>query len=140
MVFEKVSYAYNDGVASYQINYKGYQFFGVAQCHSEDMDFANERVGLTIAEARAVMKVLRFVRDTEIIQQIKILKHLYSNIETSQFHNPKSHESRRIRSQIRALERELEAINNAIADEKRFIKDYVDGKDKLYKRLRAKNQ
>ena len=140
MVFEKVSYAYNDGVASYQINYKGYQFLGVAQCHFEDMDFANERVGLTIAEARAVMKVLRFVRDTEIAQQIKILKHLYSNIETSQFHNPKSHESRRIRSQIRALERELEAINNAIADEKRFVKDYIDGKDKLYKRLRAKNQ
>ena len=140
MVFEKVSYAYNDGVASYQINYKGYQFLGVAQCHAEDMDFANERVGLTIAQGRAVMKVLRFVRDTEIAQQIKILKHLYSNIETSQFHNPKSHESRRIRSQIRALERELEAINNAIADEKRFVKDYIDGKDKLYKRLRAKNQ
>ena len=140
MVFEKVSYAYNDGVASYQINYKGYQFLGVAQCHSEDMDFANERVGLTIAEARAVIKVLRFVRDTEIAQQIKILKHLYSNIETSRFHNPKSHESRRIRSQIRALERELEAINNAIADEKHLIKDYNYGKDKLYKRLRAKNQ
>ena len=78
MVFEKVSYAYNDGVASYQINYKGYQFLGVAQCHSEDMDFANERVGLTIAEARAVLKVLRFVRDTEVAQQIKILKHLYT--------------------------------------------------------------
>ena len=140
MVFEKVSYAYNDGVASYQINYKGYQFLGVAQCHSEDMDFANERVGLTIAEARATMKVLRFIRECEVKPQLKILKHLYSNIETSQFHNPKSHESRRIRSQIRALEAECAEITNAIADEKAFVKDYINGKDKLYKRLRAKNQ
>ena len=140
MVFDNVNYAYNDGVSSYQITYKGYNFLGLAECHNDDMDFANERVGLTIAEARAVIKVLRFMRDTELVPQIKILKHLYSNIETSQFHNPKSHESRRIRSQIRALERALESVNNAIADEKKFIKDYIDGKDKLYKRLRAKNQ
>jgi tRNA U55 pseudouridine synthase TruB len=37
-------------------------------------------------------------------------------------------------------EKDLAAINNAIADERKFLKDYIDGKDKLFKRLRAKNQ
>jgi len=38
------------------------------------------------------------------------------------------------------IEKELAAINNDIADEQKFIKDYIEGKDKLYKRLRAKSQ
>jgi hypothetical protein len=45
-----------------------------------------------------------------------------------------------LRSQIRAIERELAVISNSIADEQKFLKDYIDGKDKLFKRLRAKNQ
>ena len=139
MVFDNINYAYNDGASTYQITYKGYNFIGMAECHNDDMDFASERVGLTIAEARAVIKVLRFIRDCEMQPQLNILKHLYSNIETSHFHNPKSHESRRIRSQIRAIEREIKSLNNTIEDEKNFIKDYINGKDKLYRKLRAKN-
>ena len=34
---------------------------------------------------------------------------------------------------------ELEEINNDIVEEQKSLKDYIDGKDKLYKRLRAKN-
>ena len=54
--------------------------------------------------------------------------------------NPKSYEAKMLRNQIRALEKELTTLNNEIADEQKFIKDYINGKDKLYKRLRAKNQ
>lgn len=137
-----IEYAYDEkyGWARCLVGYKGMTFEGGAACHPEDKDFSNERVGLTIAEARANIKAMRFIRDYEIKVELNALKHLYSNIETSKNHNPKSHESRRIRSQIRALEHELEAINHDIEDEKQFIKDYIDGKDKLYKRLRAKNQ
>lgn len=137
-----VDYAYDKekGWARCLVSYNGMSFEGGAVCHPEDMEFANERVGLTIAEARANIKVLRFIRDHEVKLELNALKHLYSNIQTSKNHNPKSHESRRIRSQIRALERELTEVNNMIADEKHFIKDYIDGKDKLYKRLMAKSQ
>lgn len=137
-----VEYNYDEkcGQAKCLVSYNGMSFEGCATCHPEDAEFANERVGLTIAESRANIKVLRFIRDHEVKLELNILKHLYSNIQTSKNHNPKSHESRRIRSQIRALERELTEVNNMIADEKKFIKDYIDGKDKLYKRLRAKSQ
>lgn len=113
---------------------------GDAQCHEEDLDLGNERTGLTIAEARATITAMRAKRDYEIKPKLAVLKHLYSNIQTSKDHNPKSHESRMIRSQIRAIERELEEINNDIAEEQKSLKEYIDGKDKLYKRLRAKNQ
>jgi hypothetical protein len=45
-----------------------------------------------------------------------------------------------LRSQIRVIEKELATINNQLADERKFLRDYIDGKDKLYQRLRAKNQ
>ena len=61
-------------------------------------------------------------------------------MRTSTHYNPISYEAGMLRSQIRTIEKELTTINNAIADEQKFIKDYVDGKDKMYKRLRAKSQ
>ena len=60
-------------------------------------------------------------------------------MRTSKYYNPNSYEAKMLRSQIRAIEKELTTINNGIADEQKFIKDYIEGKDKLYKRLRAKN-
>ena len=104
------------------------------------MDFESERVGLTIAEARANIKVLRHMRDCEVKPQLKILNHLLSNMKTSKSYNPISYEAKMLRSQIRTIEKELATISNAIADEQKFIKDYIDGKDKMYKRLRAKSQ
>jgi hypothetical protein len=41
---------------------------------------------------------------------------------------------------IKDLENELTTTNNAIADERKFIKDYIDGKEKLYQRIRDKNK
>lgn len=138
MLKENTSYV--DGSAVYIINYNGYRFVGEATCHPDDMDFESERVGLTIAEARANIKVLRHMRDCEVKPQLKILKHLYDNIKSSTHHNIYSYEAKMIRSQIRTIEKELATISNAIADEQKFIKDYIDGKDKMYKRLRAKSQ
>ena len=138
MLKENTEYGYVDGSAVY--TYNGYRFVGEATCHSDDMDFESERVGLTIAEARANIKVLRHMRDCEVKPQLKILNHLLSNMKTSKSYNPISYEAKMLRSQIRTIEKELATINNAIADEQKFIKDYIDGKNKMYKRLRAKSQ
>ena len=140
MLKDNVDYGYVNGAAVYIIEYNGYRFVGEANCHPDDEDFESERVGLTIAEARANIKVLRHMRDCEIKPQLKILNHLYSNMRTSKNYNPISYEAKMLRSQIRTIEKELATINNAIADEQKFIKDYIDGKDKMYKRLRAKSQ
>lgn len=136
----KSSYNYINGSAIYVIKYNNQEFEGKAVCHPEDRDFESARVGLTIAEARANIKVLRYIRECELKPQLKVLNHLLSNMKTSKYYNPISYEATMLRSQIRAIEKELAAINNEIADEQKFIKDYVSGKDKLYKRLRAKSQ
>ena len=134
------TYDKETGISQCLIKYNEIYCDGEAHCHPDDMDFESERVGLTIAEARANIKVLRFMRDYEIKPQLKILTHLYSNMKTSTHFNPISYEAGMLRSQIRVIEKELATINNAIADEQKFIKDYINGKDKMYKRLRAKSQ
>ena len=140
MLKENTEYGYVDGSAVYTITYNGYRFVGEATCHPDDKDFESERVGLTIAEARANIKVLRHMRNCEVKPQLKILNHLLSNMKTSKSYNPISYEAKMLRSQIHTIEKELATINNAIADEQKFIKDYIDGKDKMYKKLRAKSQ
>ena len=73
-------------------------FTGVAYCHPDDLDFASERTGLFIAESRAIIKVLIFQRDHEIKPALATLNHLYSNMRTSKYYNPKSYEAKMIRS------------------------------------------
>ena len=45
-----------------------------------------------------------------------------------------------LRSQIRAVEKELTAIKQDIADEKKYLKEYIDQKEKMYQRLRARKK
>lgn len=135
-----ISFGYAQGSSCCIIKYKDFEFVGEAQCHPDDMDFESERIGLQIAETRATIKAMRFVRDFEIKPQLKILQHLYGNMKTSTHYNPKSYEAKMLRSQIQAIENELAATNNAIADERKFLKDYIDGKDKFHQKLRARNQ
>lgn len=136
----KNEYSYENGSATYTMYYKGQKFVGKAECHPDDEDMISERVGLTIAETRAAIEVVRFIKEFEIQPQLKVLKHLYSNMRTSKYYNPNSYEAKMLRSQIRVIEKELTTINNQLADERKFLRDYIDGKDKLYQRLRAKNQ
>ena len=137
---KNIKYEYLLGQSMCTIKYKGKEFMGIANCHPDDMDFESERVGMTIAETRANIKVLCFMRDCEIKPQLKSLNHLYSNIKTSKYFNPNSYESKMLLKQIKSIKKELDIINNALVDERRFIKDYINGKDKLYKKLRAKNK
>ena len=133
-------FIYEDNIATCILTYKGAEFRGVAYCHPDDEDFASERVGLSIAECRANIAFLRHIRDNEIKSQLRVLNHLIANMKNSKHYNPISYEMKMLRSQVRVIEKDLAAINNAIADERKFLKDYIDGKDKLFKKLRAKNQ
>ena len=98
MIKNNIEYGYINGSAVCIIIYNGYRFVGEATCHPDDLDFESERVGLTIAEARANLKVLRHMRDCEIKPQLKILNHLFSNIQSSTHFNNYSYETKMIRS------------------------------------------
>ena len=142
MKYEYIEFAFDEklGYARCLMICNGQAFEGGAKCHPDDMDMISERTGCCIAEARAYIKALRFKRDHEIQPKLDILRHLYSNMQSSKKYNPKSYEAQMIRSQLRVLEKELDTVSNDIAEEKKYLKEYIQKKDVFYQRLRAKNQ
>ena len=113
-------------------------YYGTAVCHPEDRDMLSEYTGTEIAHTRARIDMLQDIRDNEIIPSLKALEHLESCIVTSQNYDRKAYESRMLRRQIHKLKDDLATIRNTIADERKFLKDYVAAKEKIYNRLRAK--
>ena len=136
----KTDYAYEDGMAYFFIYYKEFIFTGKAKCHPEDLDMESERTGLTIAEARAIIKMKKFIKRHEIQPIINAYKHLLKNLQSSSKHNPKAYESCMLRSQLSHWEGQLAEITADIADEEKYLKEYINQKDKLYNKLRARNQ
>lgn len=136
---KNVTFSYDNGISECTIVYKNKKFTGIAFCHPDDEDFKSDKTGLSIAEARAAIKVLQYQKQ-EIKNQLHILIHLWGNMRTSKYYNPKSYESRMIKSQIRALETDISMIDSQIEDEKKYLHSYIQKKEELYQRLRAKNQ
>ena len=142
MKHDYIEFAFDEklGYARCLMIYNGQAFEGGAKCHPDDMDMISERTGCCIAEARAYIKALRFKRDHEIQPKLDVLCHVYNNMQTSKYFNPKSYEAKMLRSQIEVIEKELAAVNQDLAEEKKYLKEYIDKKDKFYQRLRARNQ
>ena len=136
---KNIYFSYDNGISTCTIVYKNKKFTGTAVCHPDDADFESDKTGLSIAEARAAIKILQYQKQ-EIKNQLHILIHLWGNMRTSKHYNPKSYEAKMLRRQIRSLENELAAVNADLAAERTSLKEYIDKKDILYKKLRAKNQ
>ena len=138
----KTEYEYNEktGKSYFYIQYNGITVCGEAKCHPEDADMMSERTGLTIAEARAYIQMLKAKKKYEIQPKIDVLRHLLKNIQSSKRHDPKAYESCMLRSQLAHWEDKLEEINTDIADEEHSLQDYIKQKDKLYNKLRARSQ
>lgn len=114
---------------------KNHYFYGLATCHPNDEDFMSERTGCYIAELRARIKHLKHIKNNEIIPQINALKHVISTL------GPKAegeYTYRRLVRELRNLEEELANCINIIADTQDYIKTYIEQKDNLYKKIRAK--
>ena len=133
-------YEYGYGTSCFAIIYKDQIFFGKAECHPDDKDMESERTGLTIAEARAYIKMMKFIKKYEIKPKVDILYHLMNNIKSSKYHNSKVYEFRMIRNQYNYWNKKFEEIKTNINDEEKYLKEYIDQKDKLYHKLRAKKQ
>lgn len=136
----KTDYAYEDNTAYFIIHYKGQTFMGKAHCHPDDLDMESERTGLTIAEARAHIKLKKFQKKFEIEPVVNALRHMVNNIQSSTHHNARAYESCMMRSQYAHWVEKLAEIKTDIADEEKYLKEYIDQKDKLYRKLRARNQ
>lgn len=102
------------------------KFEGIATCHPEDREKAGEYRGLTIAETRANIKMLKHIRDNELVPASKALEHLNTNLSHSSHYNPSSYEAYMLRRQCRIKREEIEAINEQIAILKNFLRDYIN--------------
>ena len=136
----KQEFEWNDelGLATCTLtNNKGQQFYGVAECHDDDLDFKSEKTGCEIALRRAALSALRHQRDGELIPELNILKHLYNNISQSKKFDPKSYEVKMLKRQIYFKEAELADIRDVIHSQMADLYIYLKSKDIFYKQTRA---
>ena len=115
-------------------------FIGTAMCHEDDIDMLSWRTGEEIAYRRARMDYLRGRRDTELKPRLAALKQLYYSMNNSSKFNPNSYENTMLQRQIRLLEFDLSTIKEELANARKNLKDYIDGKDKVYKKIRERNK
>lgn len=126
------------GVATCILTTKqGKVFVGMAICHPDDRDMMAQYTGQQIAEHRAIIKMLQDIRDNELKSQLKVLKMLQTNMSQSQHYNPKSYEACMLRKTMKLRQDELNEIKLLIRQEKEDLHNFINDKDKAYKKVRA---
>ena len=132
----KISYEYNpyEQISTCTISYKDKIFVGIAKCHPEDEDMVSERVGAVIAESRASIKYFQYLKE-KTKHQLEILYHLltYRNKEQK-----RTKEQKQIYKLYTKLQKEIIFFNERIELEKKLLKEYINEKDKVFKKLREK--
>ena len=134
----KPEYSWNEemGVAKCVLYYKDLEFCGTAYCHPEDRDMKNKLMGQRIAEKRAILEFLRFIRDYEIKIKLDTLNHYYYGIKQSKNFNKESYEVKSLYRQIHLLEKDLVLVRQEISDTKNMIKGYIEQKEQEHNKLR----
>ena len=131
-------YSWNEekGIAFTTLYYKNRAFIAKAQCHPDDRDMMSKLTGQTIAEYRATLKYLRFIRDYELQPQLKSLRQLYYSMKHSKKFNPKSYEAIMLYRQIHHIEDDIKEIEFMITNTKNDLQCYLNTKEKDHIQLR----
>ena len=128
-----------NGITIYRVSDGEKCYVGVSECHTDDKEFQSQEFGEALATVRATLDFLRKLRDNEIIPQLKIIKHLYTNMTTSKQYNPKSYEA----TMIRRKYHQLQGQYNTVRDEIHQFKDQeaylIDTKESLNTLIRSKS-
>jgi hypothetical protein len=132
----KYNFYTEDDYCYCDLTYNDLTFTGTAKCHSDDYDMKSERTGYFIAETRANIDKLRWVRDYEIIPMLKSYKHLYDCIIHAPKGNKDSYEAQCIYRKIKLLEIDLKDLREAIKEERDYLREYIAEKEKIYQRIR----
>lgn len=127
----------NSGYTTCDFRFEGKVFTGHANCLPEDMEFWSENVGCFIAQTKAELKAMRYMR-AEARKELKVLVDFQKRLECCKNYNSKSFEARRLRKEIYLYKNKIENISNSINDTELYLKDYIKGKENLYQKLRAK--
>ena len=112
------------------------QGIGIAECHPDDYDFMSQLTGSIIAGYRAEIDLIKKINNYEIKPGIAALKHVYCTMIHSKKYNEKSYEAIRLKKEIAHLMDELEENNQSIKVGQNELKNFIDKKEELYKKLR----
>ena len=104
------------GKSIFIINYKDKQFIGSAQCCEEDIEYKSEIFGEALAQNRATRQYFAFIRDYEIIPELKSLNQLYYSMKHSTQFNPQSYEAKMLFRQIKQRKEDLKILKFSIQD------------------------
>lgn len=137
MVDYSFEYDRESGITTCIITDKqGRVFMGFATCHPDDRDMMAEYTGKQIAEMRAIIKLLRDIRDNDLRPQIKALRMLHTNMSQSKHFNPKSYENIMLCRALKQKESELAEIINMISQEQNDLRTFIREKEKAYQSVR----
>ena len=99
------------------------------------MEFCSEKTGLAIAETRAMINYLTWVRDIELGQQLKILEHLENGVNAKEKKDKNGYMIYRAANRCRD---EIKFINEEVAAMRKELKEYIENKADLYDKVRAR--
>lgn len=124
-------------VATCTIYYKKKPFLGVAYCHPQDKDFCSEKTGSSIAEMRAQIKLLTYIRDSELRPAYDAIKHLYSSLSQGTSYNKNSQEFKAVRKELFRLKKDLDTVRQELVSIKENLNFYIKEKEKFYQKIRT---
>lgn len=113
-------------------------FRGIATCHPDDKDMQSERTGEQIAYHRALIKSLQHKRDNILKPRLCGLQQLFYSMVTSKKYNPDSFEAKRLQRHIQQTEKEITKCKIAIINLRTNLRNYIAEKEKLYQKIRSK--
>lgn len=106
----------------------GKVYVGQAVCHPDDRDMVNEMTGAALAQMRAELSMLRDLRDSEIIPELKAIRRIYNSL--------KKHKKPLLRRELNTAEFTYAAIKGVIKGKKQEIADFILAKEKFYQGVR----
>ena len=93
--------------------------------------------GMELAEKRAIINSMKYTVKYNLLPQIKVLKQVLQQIESSKKFNPRNYEYKMIRRQLKIKEADMAEFKRQIADLEAYIRSYIRIKDDVHKRLRS---
>ena len=123
----------------------GSQHIGTAQCSPDDMLFKSEKIGMEIAERRATISYLTYMRDHVIKPELNALtKFLHVIDQSKKYYNPQDYTNQMLIRTIERNQKLLHEMQDEIHSLKEDLKTYISDKEEFHKHVidyrKAKNQ
>ena len=115
-------------------------FVGIATCHPDDADMCSKLTGQEIALNRASIKLLVYVRDSEIKPGLQALKNYLYSINKSKEFNKKHYATKILYHNIKQYEEELSFTNELIEKHREALRSFIDEHEKFFQSVRRRRE